>query len=110
MKYYFAYGSNLHHFQMKRRCPNCRFIKKMVLKNYNLTFRSKYGAADIEKKTGKKVHGALYVISRAAEKRLDLNDLIKRAKTEAKNDKKFNLLIFSGAASVVVVFFILLSL
>jgi len=47
---------------------------------------------------------------RAAEKRLDLNDLIKRAKTEAKNDKKFNLLIFSGAASVVVVFFILLSL
>ena len=72
MKYYFAYGSNLHHFQMKRRCPNCRFIKKMVLKNYNLTFRSKYGAADIEKKTGKKVHGALYVISRAAEKRLDV--------------------------------------
>ena len=72
MKYYFAYGSNLHHFQMKRRCPNCRFIKKMVLKNYNLTFRSKYGAADIEKKTGKKVHGALYLISRAAEKRLDV--------------------------------------
>ena len=47
MIYYFAYGSNLHHFQMKRRCPNCRFIKKMILNNYNLTFRSKYGAADI---------------------------------------------------------------
>ena len=29
------------------------------------------------------------------EKRLDLNDLIKRAKDEKKNDKKFNLLIFS---------------
>ena len=31
MNYYFAYGSNLHHLQMKRRCPNCRFIKKMIL-------------------------------------------------------------------------------
>ena len=39
---------------------------------YNLTFRSKYGAADIEKKPGTKVYGALYQISRAAEKRLDV--------------------------------------
>ena len=72
MLYYFAYGSNLHHSQMKRRCPNCRFIKKIILKNYTLTFRSKYGAADIEKKVGKKVYGALYIISKAAEKRLDI--------------------------------------
>ena len=72
MLYYFAYGSNLHHIQMKRRCPNCRFIKKITLKNYSLTFRSKYGAADIEKKMGKKVYGALYIISKAAEKRLDV--------------------------------------
>ena len=72
MLYYFAYGSNLHHIQMKRRCPNCRFIKKITLKNYSLTFRSKYGAADIEKKRGKKVYGALYIISKSAEKRLDI--------------------------------------
>ena len=72
MNYYFAYGSNLHHLQMKRRCPNCRFIKKIVLRNYSLTFRSKYGAADIEKKMGGKVYGGLYVISKAAEKRLDI--------------------------------------
>ena len=72
MLYYFAYGSNLHHIQMKRRCPNCRFIKKITLKNFSLTFRSKYGAADIEKKMGKKVYGALYIISKAAEKRLDV--------------------------------------
>ena len=44
----------------------------MVLNNYNLTFRSKYGAADIEKKIGKKVYGALYIISKSAEKRLDV--------------------------------------
>ena len=72
MIFYFAYGSNLHHLQMKRRCPNCRFIKKIILHNYRLTFRSKYGAADIEKKMGKKVYGALYLISKIAEKKLDV--------------------------------------
>ena len=72
MIFYFAYGSNLHHRQMKRRCPKCEFIKKFILHNYNLTFRSKYGVADIEKKKGKKVYGALYIISKSAEKRLDV--------------------------------------
>ena len=72
MIYYFAYGNNLHHVQMKRRCPNCKFIKNMILKDYDLTFRSKYGAADIQKKKGKKVYGGLYIISKVAEKRLDI--------------------------------------
>ena len=44
----------------------------MILKDYNLTFRSKYGAADIEKEKGKKVYGALYLISKRAEKKLDI--------------------------------------
>ena len=47
---YFAYGSNLHHFQMKRRCRDSVFLKKINLKNFKLTFRSKYRAADIEPK------------------------------------------------------------
>ena len=47
---YFAYGSNLHHFQMKRRCKDSVFLKKINLKDFRLTFRSKYRAADIEKK------------------------------------------------------------
>ena len=72
MIYYFAYGSNLHHLQMKKRCPNCQFMKKMILHNYDLTFRSKYGAADIQKKRGKKVYGALYIISKSAERKLDI--------------------------------------
>ena len=72
MIYYFAYGSNLHHLQMKKRCPNCRYVKKIILKNYRLAFRSKYGVADIEKKIGSKVYGALYIISKAAERRLDI--------------------------------------
>ena len=72
MKLYFAYGSNLHHAQMMKRCPKCAFIKKYTLNNYQMTFRSKYGAADIEKKIGKKVYGALYLISKSAEKKLDV--------------------------------------
>ena len=47
---YFAYGSNLHHFQMKRRCKDSVFLKKINLKDFRLTFRSKYRAADIEPK------------------------------------------------------------
>ena len=69
---YFAYGSNLNHKQMKKRCKDSRFIKKIILKNYVLTFRSKYGAADIEKKNGKNVYGALYNISKSDERRLDI--------------------------------------
>ena len=68
---YFAYGSNLHHQQMKRRCKDSRFIKKITLKGYSLTFRSKYGAADIEKKRGNKVYGAIYDISKSDERKLD---------------------------------------
>ena len=47
---YFAYGSNLNHFQMKRRCKDSKYLKKINLKNFRLTFRSKYRAADIEPK------------------------------------------------------------
>ena len=72
MMYYFAYGSNLHHLQMQRRCPKCRYVKKYVLKDHQLTFRNRGGWAAIEKKIGKKVYGALYIISKCAEKRLDI--------------------------------------
>ena len=56
---YFAYGSNLHHFQMKRRCKDSIFIKKINLKNFKLTFRSI-------------VPGALFEISKSDEKKLDV--------------------------------------
>ena len=69
---YFAYGSNLHHFQMKRRCKDSIFLKKINLKDFKLTFRSKYRAADIEKKSKSIVQGALFEISKSDEKKLDL--------------------------------------
>ena len=69
---YFAYGSNLHHFQMKRRCKDSLFIKKINLRNFRLTFRSKYRAADIEPKKNSIVPGGLYEISKSDEKKLDI--------------------------------------
>ena len=69
---YFAYGSNLNHFQMKVRCNDSIFLKKINLKDFRLTFRSKYRAADIEKKKYSIVPGALYEISKSDEKKLDL--------------------------------------
>tara|TARA_B100001057_G_scaffold453391_1_gene498165 strand:+ start:744 stop:1145 length:402 start_codon:yes stop_codon:yes gene_type:complete len=69
---YFAYGSNLHHFQMKRRCKDSIFLKKIKLKNFRLTFRSKYRAADIERKKDSIVPGGLFKISKSDEKKLDI--------------------------------------
>ena len=69
---YFAYGSNLHHFQMKRRCKDSVFLKKITLKAFRLTFRSKYRAADIEPKKNSIVFGGLFEISKSDEKKLDL--------------------------------------
>tara|TARA_B100000579_G_scaffold220325_1_gene180192 strand:+ start:2191 stop:2598 length:408 start_codon:yes stop_codon:yes gene_type:complete len=69
---YFAYGSNLNHFQMKRRCKDSIFLKKYELKGYRLNFRSKYRAADIEKKKNSSVQGALFDISKSDEKKLDV--------------------------------------
>ena len=69
---YFAYGSNLHHFQMKRRCKDSVFLKKINLKDFKLTFRSKYRAADIEPKNNSIVPGGLFEISKSDEKKLDV--------------------------------------
>ena len=69
---YFAYGSNLNHFQMKRRCKDSIYLKKINLKDFKLTFRSKYRAADIERKKNSIVPGGLFEISKSDEKKLDV--------------------------------------
>ena len=69
---YFAYGSNLNIFQMQRRCKDSKFLKRIKLKDFRLTFRSRYRAADIEPKKNSIVPGALFEISKSDEKKLDL--------------------------------------
>ena len=70
--FYFAYGSNLNHFQMKRRCKDSIYIKKINLRDFKLTFRSRYRAADIEPKKNSIVPGGLFEISKSDEKKLDI--------------------------------------
>ena len=72
---YFAFGSNLYHKQMKKRCKDSVYIKCYVLKNYKLFFRNSFlggGVADVEKRKNSKVLGALYKISKKDEKKLDI--------------------------------------
>ena len=57
---------------MKKRCKDSKFLKKINLKNFTLTFRSKYRAADIDKKKNSLVPGALFEISKSDEKKLDI--------------------------------------
>ena len=45
-----------------------------------------------------------------SKKRLDLNDLMKRAKDQEKNDKRLNLIIYAGALSVIVVFVLIINI
>ena len=54
---YFAYGSNLHHFQMKRRCKDSIFLKKINLKNFKLTLE-----VNIEQQILKKNRIQLYQV------------------------------------------------
>ena len=60
-----------------------------------------------------KSDGGAYSFRPSAEtpkKRLDLNNLLMRAKEEERSSKKLNLFIFSGATVVILVFLMLLSL
>ena len=74
---YFAYGSNLNHYQMKKiRCYGSKYLKNHFLKDYKLIFchpneLNKFGYGNIIKKRGFKVAGALWEITKEHEKILD---------------------------------------
>ncbi|MDC0215957.1 gamma-glutamylcyclotransferase [Candidatus Pelagibacter sp.] len=73
---YFAYGSNLNHQQMHKRCKGSKYIKNFFLQNYKLSFSHKskntvYGHANIEKRKNSKVPGAIWVITKKHVNKLD---------------------------------------
>lgn len=73
--FYVAYGSNLHLGQMARRCPDAKVYGTGVLKNYELTFWgnwSRCGVATVIPETGSDVPVAVWEISAADEKNLDI--------------------------------------
>ena len=89
---YFAYGSNLNHFQMKRRCRDSIFLKKINLKDFKLTFRSKYRAADIELKKNSIVPGALFEISKSDEKKLETYTMVKKSSFKFPTERYLNII------------------
>ncbi len=73
---YFAYGSNLNHNQMEKRCPGSKYIQNYTLKGYKLYFSHKtsysvYGHANIIKNKRNSVQGALWNITKNDELVLD---------------------------------------
>ena len=67
---YFAYGSNLNHHQMKKdRCVGSQYLQSFTLKYYELVFShsnklNKFGYANVIKKKGSKVIGAIWKITK----------------------------------------------
>ena len=74
---YFAYGSNLNHYQMKNiRCVGSKYLKSFFLKDFKIIFShpnklNKFGYANIVRKKGSKVAGAIWEITKDHEKILD---------------------------------------
>ena len=75
--FYFAYGSNLCHRQMNEiRCLGSKYLRNVFLKDYELSFchpkkESVFGYANVYKKKGSKVPGAIWIITQKHEKVLD---------------------------------------
>ena len=69
--------------------------------------RERTGRVDYDEE---QYHADELLHSSTSKKKLDLNDLLKRAKDQEKNDKKLDLLIYAGATSVIVVFVLILSI
>lgn len=73
-KYYLAYGSNLNVKQMRYRCPDAKPVGTAWIHGYQLLFKgSKTGSyLTIEKAENSKVPVAVWEVSEADERRLDV--------------------------------------
>lgn len=72
-KYYFAYGSNLHLEQMKRRCPGSKLIGSAKLWHYRWQINER-GYANVMEADGHWVEGLVFEINQRDESRLDVNE------------------------------------
>ena len=66
--YYLAYGSNMNHKQMKKRCPSSNFVRKVYLEGYRFVYDGysctwKGTVANVIESSGGIVRGGLFEIS-----------------------------------------------
>jgi cation transport regulator ChaC len=81
---YFAYGSNMDHDQMSRRCPGASFIRRAYLPNHRLHFPRRRrdceeGVASIRAETGCLVWGVLWQVPPADVAELDRKEGFRKA-------------------------------
>ena len=74
--YYFAYGSNMNHKQMKERCKSAKFLCRAYLENYDFVYDGysslrKGAVANIVPKEKSVVWGGLWEIDEEDMKKLD---------------------------------------
>jgi len=74
--YYFGYGSNMNHGQMKKRCPEARYVKRVFLENYKFVYdghsnKRKGAVGNIVKSGGQIVWGGLFEIGEKCRDELD---------------------------------------
>jgi hypothetical protein len=87
---YFAYGSNLNHASMRRRCPAARPVAPLVLPHAVLRFRH---VADVASHEAAKCPGGLWRITTACEAALDVYEGVASGLYE----KRYLLLRVDGA-------------
>ena len=78
--YYFAYGSNLSHKLMLKRCPDAKPKFKATLPDHKLIYAGRSrrwqngGVASIKPSKGEKVVGGIYAISQECLDSLDIHE------------------------------------
>ena len=84
---YFAYGSNMHPGQMRKRCPGGAFVATARLRDHRVAFTRPWdawgggGVADIQPAPGSIVEGVVWDITEAHQKALDEYEEYPRAYT-----------------------------
>ncbi len=84
---YFAYGSNMHPGQMRKRCPGCVFVAAARLRDHRVAFARPWaawgggGVADIQPCAGSEVEGVVWEIMEAHRDALDVYEEYPRAYT-----------------------------
>ena len=88
---YFAYGSNMHLAQMKKRCPSAKFVCRAKLPSHRLAFTLKSlergcGVADVMIDDAKDIWGVVYEFPENELKDLDKDESFRPGRPDDQNE------------------------
>lgn len=100
--YYFAYGANMNHRAMKKRCPGAIFLSKALLEDYRFLYDGNRGGiyANVVSKKGEQVWGGLFSLDQADLAALDAYEVYpveyqrKFVKVQGANEKYCRAIIY----------------